>query len=301
MKKTYYFLILCALGLFACAKEDALTPNEAPVNYFMIPADATDAESVLRREFYEKNGVHLLFNDTLRHELMGYYSDGSPYYFTELLDFGYSMTSQSYPNITYSNITDIEDQCRAAKTVEDYILPHLSEKMLPYSMYLVRGLQSYTLYIGMLPTAYYEGERCLLLNAGTMSDTTDSGRQDMCNSVFTHLISKGLANETLALEEFYDYCLEYYGGYFTDYGIGGDYGLFLTQEEVDYINSLGFLGDITTLMLSFPTSDTDLNNYVQAILNDTEENFKATYAAYPAIIEKYDILKKIIVEQGFKF
>lgn len=300
MKKTYYFLILCVLGLFACGKEDALTPNEAPVNYFIIPADATDAESVLRREFYEKYGVHLLFNDTLHHELGGYYSDGTPYYNTELLDIRYSMTYQDLTEMSYNYITDIEDQRQAVEIVETDILSHLGEKMLPYSMLLVRNLQVQDWGI-LMPTAYYKGERCFVINAGTMSDTTDSARQDMCNDIFSNLIINALDNETITLENFYAYGMEYYGGYFMDYGLGGDYGLFLTQEEVEYVNSLGFLGDINTLMMSFPTSDTDLNNYVQAIIYDTEDNFKATYAAYPIILEKYDILKEVIEESGFKF
>ena len=49
MKKSYYILILCVLSLAACSKEDELTPSEPGMNYFAVPADATDAESVLRR------------------------------------------------------------------------------------------------------------------------------------------------------------------------------------------------------------------------------------------------------------
>ena len=49
MKKSYYILILCVLSLAACSKEYELTPSEPGMNYFAVPADATDAESVLRR------------------------------------------------------------------------------------------------------------------------------------------------------------------------------------------------------------------------------------------------------------
>jgi len=65
MNKIYYFLFLSLL-LGACTKEDALEPTGANDDYFTVPATATDPESVMRREFYEETGVHLLFNDTLR-------------------------------------------------------------------------------------------------------------------------------------------------------------------------------------------------------------------------------------------
>lgn len=63
MNKIYYFLFLSLL-LGACTKEDALEPTGANDDYFTVPATATDPESVMRREFYEETGVHLLFNDT---------------------------------------------------------------------------------------------------------------------------------------------------------------------------------------------------------------------------------------------
>ena len=82
-----------------------------------------------------------------------------------------------------------------------------------------------------------------------------------------------------------------------------DFGIsdFPTMDEVAYINSLGFLGDAYSLFFMFPTTTTDLSTYLQAIFYDTEENFKAMYAAYPVILEKYDALKGIIEELGFKF
>ena len=101
MNKIYYFLFLSLL-LGACTKEDALEPTGANDDYFTVPATATDPESVMRREFYEETGVHLLFNDTLRHEQRGTFEDGNPRWYTETVDLGYSMTSfDDAPALTY--------------------------------------------------------------------------------------------------------------------------------------------------------------------------------------------------------
>ena len=58
-----------------------------------ISPDATDPGSVLRREFRERNEIHLLFNDTLCHEQQGTNTEGIPIWYTEILDLSYSLTS----------------------------------------------------------------------------------------------------------------------------------------------------------------------------------------------------------------
>ena len=102
--------------------------------------------------------------------------------------------------------------------------------------------------------------------------------------------------KTTALEDFYAYGTPYYSQMLSNWGIS----TFPTAEELQYINSLGFLND-ELLFVLFPSKSRDLENYLKAIFYDTEDNFKAMYAAYPVILEKYDILKEIIEELGFKF
>lgn len=296
MKKNYYILILCLLSLVACSKEEKLTPSGAKENYFAVPEDATDAESVLRRDFYEQHRVHLLFNDTLYHELEGYYPDGTPYYNTELLDIRYSMTSQDMTEMVYEYLTDIDEQRKAVEIVENYILPHLGDGFLPYSMFLTRDLQTLQYGVLLTPITYYEGERCFAINAGNMIDATEDEIQSKCNDIFYSLVYSKMTLKTTALEDFYAYGTPYYSQMLSNWGIS----TFPTAEELQYMNSLGFLND-ELLFLLFPSKSRDLENYLKAIFYDTEDNFKAMYAAYPVILEKYDILKEIIEELGFKF
>ena len=86
MKKIYYIILLCLLTVtFSCNKEDDLEPTDMRYDYFTVSPDANDEESLLRRKFYEDHNIHLLFNDTLRHEQRGTYADGKPHWFTEQL------------------------------------------------------------------------------------------------------------------------------------------------------------------------------------------------------------------------
>ena len=87
MNRLYFYFCLIALFAAGCAKEDGLEPSGIREDYFTVPEDATDPVSVLRRNFHERTGIHLLFNDTLRHEQQGTNPDGTPRWYTETIDF----------------------------------------------------------------------------------------------------------------------------------------------------------------------------------------------------------------------
>lgn len=98
---TIFGTLVLGLLCLSCGSEDHLLPSGLDKNYFEVPGDATDAESVLRREFFTKNGSYLIFNDTLHRELKGTDEEGNPLYTYELLDIGYGMTSISSNRYAY--------------------------------------------------------------------------------------------------------------------------------------------------------------------------------------------------------
>ncbi|MDE6174322.1 MAG: hypothetical protein K2F88_02015, partial [Duncaniella sp.] len=62
MKKIviYGLLVMAGMQFSACSDEEVLTPSHAEDDLFSIPTDAVDPVSVLRREFHEETGIHLL-------------------------------------------------------------------------------------------------------------------------------------------------------------------------------------------------------------------------------------------------
>ena len=127
MNRIYYYICLIALLAAACAKEEALKPSGIEENYLTIPEDATDEVSVLRREFEQRTGVHLLFNDTIRVEQQGAYDDGTPVWYVETIDFNYYMVSSNDYSYMFGYITDYDDMVAASEAVEEYVLPYLGE------------------------------------------------------------------------------------------------------------------------------------------------------------------------------
>ena len=84
----------CILPFLAACGEDELasTPGDEP-NYFAIPGDATDPESVIRRNFYEETGINLAFSDTLHKEQTGTDAQGRPVYHVETIKLSYTLTA----------------------------------------------------------------------------------------------------------------------------------------------------------------------------------------------------------------
>lgn len=87
-------------------------------------------------------------------------------------------------------------------------------------------------------------------------------------------------------------------------------------EDLDYLNlpedlcleTLGFLNPMRELekdkpkyLWLIPTQQADYNDYCQALFDYTPDEFRAKYAAYPLVLEKYEIVKQGFEDYGFSF
>ena len=85
----------CILPFLTACGEDELTPTPGDEpNYFAIPGDTTDPESVIRRNFYEETGINLAFSDTLHKEQTGTDAQGRPVYHVETINLSYTLTAK---------------------------------------------------------------------------------------------------------------------------------------------------------------------------------------------------------------
>ena len=302
MKKIILYFALGLATLLSCSKEDDLKPSGARDDYFTISPDAKDEESVLRRTFYETNKIHLLFNDTLRHEQRGTYADGTPYWFTETLDLGYGIDSYDQTERTFTFLKDMDAKKAAVQLVENYVLNHLGESLLPYSCFLVETIEEYVFdddlydYIWK-PNSTIQGLRCLALATGDVRGMSETEMQrqaaKLCCAVVNSIFNE-LANnyDDKTFDEFYSFSSTNYGRYF--YSEPSEKEMyekgFLTYEYDDYY------GDY-----SWPYKKDDRSSFLQAIFYQDETEFKEKFADYPVILQKYDVLKKIVMDQGYKF
>ena len=305
MNKIFY-LITCHLllvTLLSCEKEGTLEPSNIHEDYFTISPDASDPVSVMRREFFERNGVHLLFNDTLCHEQRGYNRDGSPYWFTEIIDPAYGLTTSNTRNYEYEYLPDEAAMQSGIDFTETYLLPRLGKKLRPYSILIVQKVsylketydgQWYSNVPRVEPT-YYNGSRCFVINMNKIGDT-EAKRNTNCQKIFRDIINAkiGLLDANV-MDEFYSISGAYHSKKLADFGLP----YYPTIEE---LYPYGFIDPYYKYTYGwFSSKALDLSSFLTAFFANSEEEYRAKYGEYPLLIQKFEVMKKIASDMGFAF
>jgi hypothetical protein len=166
MKYIYLLSIMAAVCLTACSKEDDITPHDSEENVFLNTYGSSASDIALQNAFFEKNGIYVLFNDTLRKTQIGLDADGKPYYDVKSVDIGYGMNSSinSYTEkINFSYLTSDVDKKEGVNFVNEMILPSLGKALRPFSFLLVNKINYYVNSYGTLRLSnpvVYSGWRC---------------------------------------------------------------------------------------------------------------------------------------------
>lgn len=292
MKKIYLFAILL-LGLASCSSEDSLQPSNADTDPFTVSDDATDAESVLRRNFFNTNGSYLLFNDTLKTG--------------ELLDLGYVMTASTYTTVyTYDYLTTIEEKQQAVDFVDTYIVPHLGTKLQPFSYLLVNNIHCWEKSGATYsepwssdpnPTSVV-GKRGTAIAMSALEGADEETITSYAENVMQSILINNISNQTSdTYTQFLSYNRNNYNNWdhMTD-GMDDD-------ENWEWLHNAGYICAYESYGATFtgvtPTQDADVAAYVALALNSTSDEVQQQYGAYPIILAKYQLMVQLIDELGY--
>lgn len=284
--------MLAAVG---CAKEEGLEPGNLRENYFTPAPGATDPESVLRNEFFSGNGVHLLFNDTLRHEKIGVDPGGNDIYHTETVEMRYNLTSTSLYPFVYDYLPDMNSKTAAAELIEKHILPRLGESLHPYSILAVNTIGTYRLLNGewrpFQNFIVYNGMRCTAVAVEGIAAMNEAERLQLGRTILVELLSARVSSSSDSrLTEFFDKSTPYYKKD-KEYDMGWWDGYTL-----DDVRNLGFLYDKEGWYLPNKTDDTAA--YVEAMFLYTGAEFEAEFGGFGIIMDKYDLLRRALLGMG---
>lgn len=307
MYRIFCVTVLILLGV-ACEKESDLTPGEGAVNYFEVPADATDEESVLRREFQKETGSYLLFNDTLRKELLGRDEDGFPLYSFETVELGYGIVSSAMDKFSFHYLENMEVKRAGAKFVQDRLLSLMDKSLAPYSILLVKTVmrspylteegESDGFYGESDPINYYSGTRCMAISIGDILNTDEEEQDVLMKNIVVGMINNILGARPSVMTSFYASGNEYYGK--------SGYMYYDLDLYIDDLRELGFITGYfeydyyeDDYYIEFPSQSEDISSFLEVMFGD-EEAFLEENAEYPLVIEKYNLLKKIVKDLGFR-
>lgn len=306
-------ICMAFIGLLSCNEEDQIIPSEESGNYFEVSASSTDPTDIMRREFKERNGMYLLFNDTLRHEYAGTDGNGNPYYKTETLDLSYGMVSPSRTKYEYDYITDEEERRAAIKFFEEEFLPLypagrafsiMIVKQIYQDEYLVDEGENTGGYFNRSELQFVKGPRCFAISYG-MRDQIIS---DLTPKPIDEMVVAAMADSRIdaffatVAEDFAD---QY--GYPVTYG--SDYNSYgeSMEDAVYYYPSLYDGGyfcvtpymDYYTLVFKIGTQEEEVRKFIEVMVENDEAQFEAAYGDYYYIRSKYSQLKEILSDAGY--
>ena len=309
MKKAIYYLLLAVIlfSFAACSNEEDTTPSLADVNGFAPKNDDVSVLANIRREFYKTTGSYLLFNDTLSVEYGGVDSYGNPIKNVHTVDLDYYFISNSSSSYVYTfdYITDENECSKAAKLVEQKLMNRLGA-LSPFSVLLVDGIYQweqddngelvpteYDDYYGTDPNPlFYLGARCYAISL-EHSEAFDDPQ--FFDNVFVKILISRI--KTTGGDEYKQFkaAVEDYDDLTDSWNYKDDLGYDLGKDD-DLARSLGFLKDNS--YWHFPDADSDLTDYVNAVVSYSLEDFESEYADYPICIERFKILRNFIISCG---
>ncbi len=300
MKKWIYGIAALSVLWVGCGKEDELEPSGADINWFVVE-DSTDPVDHLRFEVFEEFGVPVYYNDTIGSMEMGIDVSGNPRMFYRVIDCNYSITDRTIL-ATYGKSKDRDAIQIGVEVIRDQVLSVLPAKLRPRSMLVVDNLN-------VNERGNQNGEA----GAFKAMMTTVMGRLNVVKTM-TDIEKKSLAAEVLGEivgHYLYSNCaeelIEFYGVSIVQARNGSDFNLYeqniwqttsTSRPEFKNWMDYGFFSYDSSR--SFKETDyycinqvSDLVDYMTEVFKDDDAMFQTTYASYPVILQKYEIIKAV--------
>ena len=287
--KKYILGFVIAVCLWACSKEDWPSNDQLEVNFFAVPEGATGEVAELRRKFFDKTGVYLLFSDTLGCRNITTLS-GETIVEWQVVDLMWNMNTNSFADsLGFFPYQVIGKKEAAAKFVQDELLTGLPELFYPYSILLTERLVLFENFYGTYvpgEVAVYSGMQATAIALGDIATASDEEKETLKNEIMKAMIVNNLSlikDSDLAV--FYSYSTDYYD---------------ISSWNVPFpVESVGFLPTYaSSWMVTFNTKSLDVLAYVEEIFNLSETKFRETYAEYSVVIEKMEEMVKVLRKYG---
>lgn len=290
MKNLYIIWSLVAVFVLAACVEENLMPTGS-YHPFAPATDATDEESLLRKDFYEKNGFYLLFNDTVRKEPVGTNSVGETIYKVETVDPAWQFTgSESSTEYRFAYCQGIDKKRRCAEFVSklsEQITAHNLAK--PYSILVVDTLMTVVVKKKKEIITYYDflnTFRCFILALPEVGKADDNEVLMLAANMAGSSIAAKYAAE---LAEFFDVSKDNY-----------DYPLY--EQDNDGYNDLEDYNDEGFLQVTwdkiYPSKAQDVSAYLHLLMTMDDEEIRKEFKRYPKIMQKYEAILPVILKAG---
>ncbi len=296
----YCVFLLGILALLAgCSESDRVEPSGSRDVWFEGGGfGLPEADAEFCKKFFGETGVYLLFNDTLRRELLGTDRYGNEAYFTETVDLSWNLTSTSDTKYLFHYLA-AEDRIETGNFLRDRVLSRFDAGIRPFSILLVDTISSwvkasyadnadYKKQDADVP--YVTGFRCHAFAVHNWKNLTEEQLTELADLFSLRIVVAALKRYSgKPADTFQAYGKDYYGKYLSALPAG------TTYEDA------GFLGTVQGSwgLVVLPDRERDMEMFAELCFFSTEEEVAARYSAYPAILKKYRLMKEILADMGY--
>ena len=317
MRKILYML-LC-LAMIACGKEDALDSQIHFDDVYGIQDDPNDPVKHEIYNIYKEYGVPVYFNDTIGKIFLKTDVNGQPVYQIEKLDLAWKYDYYEKINYRFQYIKKPERQLEIIGLIKDYL--ELSDKSLyPFCFFVSENVEKENLdndEINFVEDPYVVGFRTVTL---VMSNWEENEEQEVLEDLKRSMVVHKIQNYAQELSgfkavsdpEFYgqkawsaldETIAKNYKCNILDPDYSGNLsGAALEAKRVEargVAGRFGFVMGSTAYDGLFTPWDAneDLKSFIKIMLATPEATFREQWGSYPLVMEKYEILYKIVTEK----
>ena len=318
MRKILY--VLCCLAMIACGNEDTLESQIHFDDLYGIQDDPNDPVKHEIYNIYKEYGVPVYFNDTIGRIFLKTDVNGQPVYQIETLDLAWRYDYYEKSNYKYLYIKDADRQLEIISWIRNYL--EASDKVLyPFCFFVTEAVQKEDLdndEVSFIEDPYVLGFRTLTMVMENWEEgSEDTHLKEMKRSMVVQKINN-YSNDLIDFKQVSDanwYGQKYWhelasdvSQYYNCSVLDPDYKGNLSGDalEAKRVEARGVAGRFGFVMGSdmfgnglFTPWDTkeDVELYVKVMLATQEETFRKQWGAYPLVMQKYEVLYKIITEK----
>ena len=306
MKKILLLTAIIA-SLCSCAKEDDLTPSYSDRDWYSLE-DSDDPVQHACFLLYEKYGIPVFVNDTIGSENRGFDANGDPIIYYKIIDMDYSLgapvtSDGNYMEArTYTLIQKEEDQLAGIDFLGKHLIPVLPEKLHFNSMLLLDSLYETSIVspdLTHLP-AYYGLTTLAVSQIPEIAKMPEEEKQGQAYKVVSFLATNELKKDVASLERFFEISKAYYGGIVDPANPRMPGGRYETYGFLDYGSNWDPENEgkdpSEWRYRNIADQNLDLEDFVYACFQYEEEEFNNKYAEFPLVLEKYGIIRELLIK-----
>ena len=284
MKNRYLWVLLLSTMLFACSEDEDVSPSGLERNIFASADFSSEEEMAIRQDFFDQTGVYIVFNDSLCYREAK--TPQGTYQQVELLLEDYELTGYSSHEYEYTLLADMQVKEEMAHVLANEVLPMLPDSLYPYAIFVADdfnfGYNPGWFADPMTPTGSWYFFKALIVGTNDFLSMSEADRYQYERQILGGILVKTHSHlDESVFEDFFAVCADLYGEY---------------HDYTNTVMELGFLDGYS--MFYYYEKEYDLAGYIKEIFDLSEEDFEEQYADYPIVLEKKDILVRILEEIG---